>query len=321
MDEALDAIVVGAGPAGLAAALTLGRSRRRTLVLDTGDPRNAPADEMHNFFSRDGEPPAQVRAIAREQIAAYPTVEFRDVGAVKARAEDDGFVFTLADGTTARARRVLLATGLADELPQIPGLDELWGKSVFHCPYCHGYELAGQSVGVVGAAPHTVKLALQLTRLAGPIAVLANGGELDGGDGAKLAQHDVAIHADPIARVHGRDGRLEAVEFADGERLDLDALYVSPKLSQRSDLAKQLGCARFEDDLVEVDELGRTSVPGVFAAGDMARRSSLPGPAAAVIAAAASGTMAAAALDQDLVAAQFGLPALHAPERAAVPAG
>ena len=321
MDEGYDAIVVGAGPAGLAAALTLGRSRRRTLVLDTGNPRNAPAEEMHNFFSRDGEPPAQVRAIAREQVERYPTVEFRDVGAERVVPEDGAFIFALADGGAARAQRVLLATGLADELPPIPGLAELWGRAVFHCPYCHGYELAGQAVGVVGSGAPIARLAPQLTRLAGAIRVLTNGAALDDDARALLDEHGVPVEPTPIARVHGTDGRLEALEFAGGERLALDALYVSPKLRQRSDLAEQLGCARLDDGLVEVDDLGRTSVPGVFAAGDMARRAGMPGPAAAVIAAAAGGAVAAAALHQDLVSSDFGMPALHAPAPQGAAAG
>lgn len=294
-----DVIVAGAGPAGLQAAQTLGRVRRSVLLLDTNQGRNAPAAHMHNFLTRDGTPPAELRAMGRDELARYPTVEVREAGAVAARAVEGGFAVELADGSTTRARRLLLATGLADELPAIDGLAERWGRSVFHCPYCHGFETAGLSVGVLGASEPVVALAFMLTRLAGDVTLFT--------DGAQPAREvpGITVHRERVQRAEGAGGGLERVLLEDGTEVACDALFLAPVLRQRSPLAEQLGCRRYEDGLVEVDDLGRTSVPGVSAAGDMARRAGQPGPAAAVIAAAASGLVAAAALDKGLLAEEL----------------
>ncbi len=170
-----DAIVVGGGPAGLSAALTLGRVRRTTLVLDSGDYRNATAEHAHNLFTRDGTPPAELRWIARAQLDTYPTVEIESGVAEHAEPIGDGFEVRLADGPTRSGRRLLLATGLADELPDIAGLGDLWGRSVFHCPYCHGYEVRDQAIAVIGSGPRYADLALHLRRLSDDVVLCSNG--------------------------------------------------------------------------------------------------------------------------------------------------
>ncbi len=184
----------------------------------------------------------------------------------------------------------------------------MWGRSAFHCPYCHGHECTGKQVAVLGAQPARVRLALQLSRFAGHVALCTGGEPLDPAAQATLRKHGVAVHCEPVARLEGTDGRLEQIVFDDGTSLAREAVFVVNVPRQRSDLAERLGCASFADGCVEVDEFARTSVPGVYAAGDMARRASVPMPMAAVIAAAASGTVAAAVLDQDLLSADFGLP-------------
>ncbi|MGW4425130.1 NAD(P)/FAD-dependent oxidoreductase [Streptosporangium sp. NPDC004631] len=304
-----DVVIVGGGPAGMAAALALGRVHRTVLLIDTGEGRNAAADNVHNFLTRDGTPPAELRRLGREELVAYRTVQTRTEMVTDARVLDgDGFQLDLSDGGTAAARRLLLATGLADELPGPRGVEALWGRSAFHCPYCHGYECTGKQVAVLGTDQARIRLALQLSRFAADVVLCTGGRPLDPAAQAALASHGVAVRCETIARLEGTGGRLEQIVFENGPSLARDAVFVVNVPRQRSDLADRLGCATFTDGCVEVNEFGQTSVPGVYAAGDMARRSGVPMPMAAVIAAAASGTVAAAVIDQDLLCADFGLP-------------
>lgn len=305
-----DVIVVGGGPAGLSAALTLGRAVRTTLVLDSGDYRNAPAAEMHNFLTRDGTPPQELRRVAREELACYPTVQIREVAATAAEpASDGGFQVRLSDGGTEHARRLLLATGLVDDLPPIEGLADLWGRGVYHCPYCHGYEVRNHSIAVIGSGPRYAELAVHLRRFSNDVVWCSNGPvEVPEAMLGLLAGHGVAVREEPIARLAARDGHLQAVEFAAGAPLPRQTVFAAGSHGQRSPLPAQLGCDGFDDGTIEVDDFGRTSVPGVYAAGDMARRASFPMPAAAVVAAAASGTIAAVVIDKELLWTDTGLP-------------
>jgi thioredoxin reductase len=298
-----DVIVVGGGPAGLSAALTLGRARRTTLVLDSGEYRNATAAHAQNVFTRDGTPPEDLRRIGRDQLGAYPTVTLLAATAEDAREVEGGFEVRLGDGSTRRARRLLLASGMADELPDIEGLAELWGTSVFHCPYCHGYEVRDRPIAVIGSDDRYAELTLHLARFS-PDVVLCGHGPLEVGDEVRrlLDRHGVEVREEPIARLVAKDDVLDRIEFSSGEPLSREAVFCSFTLRQRSPLPQRLGCVRFDDDAVEVDDFGRTSVDGVFAAGDLARRAAMPMPFAAVIVAAASGTIAGAAVDKDLLA-------------------
>jgi thioredoxin reductase len=318
-----DAIIVGGGPAGLAAALTLGRSHRRVLLLDAGQGRNAPAAAVHNLLANDGTPPAQLRRIGREQLGRYPGVQLREGTVDGAHAlGEDGFRLRLRGGEDVEARRLLLATGLADELPAIDGLAALWGRSAFHCPYCHGFEVTGRRLAVLGAAPERVRLALHLTRFTDDLVLCSNGEPLDGDLAELLAGNGVPVRGEPVTRLEGDGGRLERVVLERGAPLERDAVFIPTVLHQRSDLAGRLGCALLPDGCVEVDEFARTSVPRVYAAGDMAHRATLPMPIAAVSAASASGALAGAMLDQDLVGTDFGLPAPgSAPRPRTAPAG
>ncbi|WP_327092249.1 NAD(P)/FAD-dependent oxidoreductase [Nonomuraea sp. NBC_01738] len=304
-----DVIIVGGGPAGMSAALALGRVHRAVLLVDTGEGRNTAAENVHNFLTRDGTPPAELRELGREELAGYPTVRTRTGTITGVRVPDEGgFQLDLSGGGTARARRLLLATGLSDELPGPLGVRALWGRSAFHCPYCHGYECTGKRVAVLGTDPARVRLALQLSRFAAEVTLCTEGRPLDPGARATLETYGIAVRCEAIARLEGTDGQLEQIVFESGPPLAGDAVFVVNVTRQRSDLAARLGCVSFADGCVEVNEFGQTSVPGVYAAGDMARRASVPVPMAAVIAAAASGTVAAAVLDQDLLSADFDLP-------------
>ena len=318
-----DAIIVGGGPAGLAAALTLGRSHRRVLLLDAGQGRNAPASAVHNLLAHEGTPPEELRRIGRDQLTRYPGVELRQATVDGAHAlADEGFRLQLGGGERVEARRLLLATGLADELPAIDGLAPLWGRSAFHCPYCHGFEVSGRRLAVLGAGPERVRLALQLTRFTNDLVLCTDGEPLDPKLAELLAANGVRVLRQPVARFEGGDGRLERIVLKSGEPLDRDAVFIATVLHQRSDLAGRLGCAMLPDGCVEVDEFAGTSVARVYAAGDMAHRAALPRPFAAVSWASASGTLASAMLDQELVATAFKLQAPDSRQRPqATPAG
>ncbi|MEV0421172.1 NAD(P)/FAD-dependent oxidoreductase [Streptosporangium canum] len=304
-----DVVIVGGGPAGMAAALTLGRAHRAVLLLDAGEGRNAPAGAVHNFLTRDGTPPSELRELGREELSAYPSVQIRTETVTGVSVADEGgFDLDVSDGGTANARRLLLATGLADELPGPRGVAALWGRSAFHCPYCHGYECTGKPVAVIGAEPARVRLALQLSRFATDVALCTGGEPLDPASRAKLESNGVTVRCEAIARLEATGDRLEQIVFESGRPLARDAVFVVNVPRQRSDLAVRLGCTSFADGCVEVNEFGQTSVPGVYAAGDMARRATVPMPLAAVISAAAAGTVAGAVIDQDLLCADFDLP-------------
>ncbi|MFD0362320.1 NAD(P)/FAD-dependent oxidoreductase [Nocardia sp. GCM10030253] len=304
-----EVIVVGGGPAGLSAALTLGRAHRRVLVLDSGHPRNAPAGAVHNFFTRDGVPPAELRAIGRDQLTIYPTVEVRDGAATGVAHGDRGFIVQLADGTKAEAKRLLLASGLVDQLPDISGIAELWGRAVFHCPYCHGFESSQRPIAVIGGEPERIRLALHLSRFSADIVLCTNGSaDVSPSAAQAMSAAGVTVRCERITGFEAAGDTLHALAFQDGSALPREVAFVASTWTQRSALPALLGCATFPDCTVQVDEFHRTSVPGVYAAGDMARRPTVPIPLAAVVAAAASGTIAGSVLDQDLISDDFQLP-------------
>ena len=227
-----------------------------------------------------------------------------EVQAATANGDHKGFAVTLADGSREAARRLLLATGVVDQLPPIPDLAELWGRGVFNCPYCDGWEVRDQPLAVLGADPRAFQLALHLTRWSRDVAWCSNG-PLPDVDRALLAVRGVRVREEPITRLEGADGRLERVVFTGGAPLDRRAAFLHAPTRQRSDLPAQLGCVLLEDSAVSVGDLGQTTVPGVFAAGDMARRPTMPLPGAQVVVAAAEGAMAAVAIDQDLAQADL----------------
>ncbi|MBM0233577.1 NAD(P)/FAD-dependent oxidoreductase [Micromonospora sp. STR1_7] len=305
-----DVIVIGGGPAGLSAALCLGRTHRSTLVLDTDEGRNAPAQNVHNFFTQDGTPPTEVRRIGAEQLGHYPSVRLQvaEVSGVE-RDGAEAFAVTLADGQVEHGRRLLLATGLADDLPAIDGIAPLWGRSAFHCPYCHGYEVSGHPIAVLGGTPDRVRLAVHLSRFTDDIVLCTDGPvEWPAPITGALEKAGVEVRTERVTAVRADGPELRAIQFETGPELERSAMFIKTVLRQRSPIAAQLGCAIFPDDAVEVNEFGQTSVPGVYAAGDMARRPTVPMPVSAVVVAAASGTIAAGIIDQDLLSADFDLP-------------
>ncbi len=267
--ERYDTVIVGGSNAGLSAALMLGRGRRRVLVCDTGVPTNAPAHEAHGFFTRDGTPPSELVRIGREQLRPYD-VELRHVAVTGATSDDAGFVVTLADGTTVQTRTVLLATGVAQVFPAIEGIAERWGESVNQCPYCHGWEVRDQPLAVYATGDHGFQYALMIANWSRDIVALTDGpAAFTDAQWATLKAREIAVHEGRIARLEGPGRTLTEIVFADGSRLPRHALFLAPGKRQHSDLAAQLGCAHTLDGSVQVNAFGLTSVPGVYAAGDM----------------------------------------------------
>jgi thioredoxin reductase len=271
-----DAIIVGGSFAGLSAAMYIARARRSVCVIDTGYPRNRFAAHAHGFFAQDGTEPGTILATARSQVAAYPTVTFVQGEATHATRETDGFTITLATGEVLEAARLVLAFGISDELPPIPGLAERWGKSVLHCPYCHGYEVSGQQLGVLFVSPMSINQALLIAEW-GPTTLYLNGAsEPDDASLAQLQQHGVAIEPSPVRALHGEGTRLAGIELVDGRTAAVDALYLGPRTRLNSAIASQLGC-ELEDGsfgpVIRTDPQKMTTVQGVYAAGDITRSS------------------------------------------------
>jgi thioredoxin reductase len=296
----LDVVVVGGGPAGLQAALTLGRMRRRVVLLDSGSYRNGTVHHMHNFLGHDGDAPAQLRAAARTDVARYPTVEVRN-GTVRGIASrDSGWEVALDDGARLRTRKVLLATGLRDELPDTPGLEELWGDVVAHCPYCHGYELLDQPVAVLGSGPHVPMLSALLSRIASRVVVLTDGAALDEQTTSQLRKLGVDVREETVTAVERAEAGASVV-LASGPREEVGGIFAKPQQSQAAPFVPELGVELLPSGGVRIDEFGRTSVAGIYAAGDMAHLPSLPMPLASVLNAASAGQVAASAANQDLL--------------------
>ncbi|WP_353643166.1 NAD(P)/FAD-dependent oxidoreductase [Mesorhizobium sp. WSM2239] len=269
-----DLIVVGGSFAGLSAATQVARARRRVLVIDGGKPRNRFAVHSHGFLGQDGRTPAEILGEARRQLLAYPTVTMVDEYAEKAEAANDGFVVALEDGKTFEGARLLLATGVRDTLPDIPGLQEQWGKTVLHCPYCHGYEAAGGPLGVLAVGAVSMHQALLIPDW-GDVTLFTNDAfEPDAEQMRALEARRVKLERARIAACEA-DGADELVMVLDdGRTVRVKALFTAPRTSMASPLAEQLGCTFTEGGLgpiIKVDELQQTSVPGVYAAGDAAR--------------------------------------------------
>jgi thioredoxin reductase len=303
MDENYDVVVVGGGAAGLAAAVVLARSRRSVLVIDAGDPRNAPASHVHNFLTREGTPPGEIYAVGREEVAHYGGhVETGRVTGLSRPGER--FLVQIGDRAVT-ARRLLVATGARDELPQVPGLAERWGIDVLHCPYCHGWEVRGQRIGILATGPNAMHQALLFHQLSDHVTMLAHTApELSGEEREQLGALGIPVIHGTVTRVEAGDGGLTGVRLADGTRVGMDALVVAPRITARAELLAPLGLVPSEVTMggqvigtqIDADPSGATSVPGVWVAGNLAAIQ------AQVISAAAAGLMAGAVINADLAA-------------------
>ncbi len=290
-----DVIIVGAGPAGLSAALMLGRCRRRVLVCDTGRPRNAASRAMHGYLSRDGVDPAEFLKIAREQMQKYETVELRDAEVINAECNAGRFHVTLRDGIRLAARKLLIATGVVDNLPSIPGFRELYGLGVFHCPYCDGWEVRDQPLAVYGRGERGVGLALELTAWSRDIVLCTDGpSEIGAEDLSRLTRNGIAVRSERITRLEG-SGAVERVVFDSGETLARRAVFFTTGQTQQSELARTLGCEINEKGTVRTGKYETTHLAGLYVAGDASRAVQW------VVVAAAEGAEAAFAINTDLL--------------------
>ena len=291
-DGLFDVLIAGGGPSGLQAALTLGRARKRVLVADGGPRRNGPAEHMNNFVSRDGIAPADFRREARAELAKYPNVSFRDERIETLTGSRGDF-----HAGPIRARRVLLATGLIDHLPELEGLPPLWGHSVFQCPYCHGWEAQGRRWGYYApdaTGPHVGLFVTQLRGWSGEVTLFTD--KLADDVRVKLLAAKVEIEGGAVTRLVGTGHQLEAVELAGGRRVACEALLMHPPQKQ-VELVRALGVALDDEGFVKTDPMTReTSIPGIYAAGDLTTRGQ------AAVLAAAAGMQAAAAINAELTA-------------------
>ncbi|MGI8744114.1 MAG: NAD(P)/FAD-dependent oxidoreductase [Bryobacteraceae bacterium] len=289
-----DAIIVGGGPAGLSAALVLGRSRRRVLLCDSGHYRNAVSGGVHNFFTRDGTPPAEMLRLGREQLQQYG-VEIREAEVQGACPDGEGFLVTLSDGTQLCSRKLLLATGVKDRLPQIPGIERFYGTSVHHCPYCDGWEWRDQPLAIYGRKQHGYALACALLNWSKDIVLLTDGSPgLTVKQRGDLGRLRVPVKAEHVARLEGTGGRLERIVFESGSSIERRAMFFSTGQDPRYDLANRFGCEFTGKGAVKTDRKGNTNVPGLYVAGDAAREVQF------VIVAAAEGATAGMAINEAL---------------------
>ena len=291
-EQSYDVAVVGGGAAGLSAALVLGRARRRVAVIDAGEPRNAPAAHMQGFLSRDGMPPAELLAAARSEILGYGVEIIYD----RVIEITNGFTLSLAGSPALTARRLLLATGAVDQLPDIPGARERWGRDFLHCPYCHGWEVRDQPIGVINTGPGSVDYAHLLRQWSSQLVFFTHTDPVTSTERQLLDARDIQVVDGQIAGLSIVNDRLDAVLLTDGAPIPRAALFIRPVLRARDDsLIRSLGFDVDECGLVKVDATGRTTVPGVWAAGNASN------PRAQVITAAGEGSAAAIDINNDLV--------------------
>ena len=291
-----DVTIIGAGPAGLSAALILGRCCRTVAVFDSGRPRNAVSQAMHGFLTRDGTPPLEFLRMARAELRQYDTVTIRDAEVVSAECQESRFVVTLGAGEQITSRKLLIATGVVDNIPEIARVREFYGRSVFHCPYCDAWELRDQPLAVYGNGERGVGLSLELTGWSRDVVLCTDGpSEIDAQGQERLTRQGISVREERIAQLEGRDGLLSAIAFTDGTKLARRAMFFTTGQAQRSSLLLQLGCEFNEKGTVPTGKYETTHLPGLFVAGDASRAVQW------VVVAASEGAEAAFAINTDLL--------------------
>ncbi|MFC3494013.1 NAD(P)/FAD-dependent oxidoreductase [Glycomyces rhizosphaerae] len=298
--EQYDVVVIGGGAAGLNGALMLGRARRSVAVIDAGEPRNAPAEGVHGLLGREGMPPSELLEIGRGEVRQYGG-HVVDGAVTSANPTRDGFAVALADGREVKARKLLVTTGLVDRLPEIPGLAEHWGKDLVHCPYCHGWEVRDQAIGIVATGPMSMHGALLFRQWTADLVLFTNDRlALPPEELEKLKARGTRIVDGPIERIESEDGRIRGVRMANGEFVERTVLATSSRMEARAGFLKDLGLKAVEHssgagEHVPADPVGRTEVPGVWVAGNVTDLMAQVG------AAAAAGAMAGAQINMELV--------------------
>lgn len=293
--QLLDVAIIGGGPAGLNAALVLGRARKNVAVIDEGRPRNAVTREAHGFLTRDGISPGEFRRIAKEQISAYPSVSLVEDTAVSIAGGDGQFQITTAQGTTFASKKLLFAVGMKDRPLDIPGLKEVYGKSAFVCPYCDGWELRDQPLVIINKGADIMHFAPLISGWTSNFTFCTNGpDELTDAQREELQRHQVPVFDSPIRHIDAQDGIVQQVILEDGTAIPCRGIFFKPDLVTGSELPRAIGCDMTEAGIVVVDEFDKTTVPGVYSAGDVSSRFNQ------AIAAASMGSLAAAMINSEL---------------------
>ncbi|HAA13837.1 MAG TPA: pyridine nucleotide-disulfide oxidoreductase [Cytophagales bacterium] len=301
-DSPFEVIILGGSYAGLSAAMALGRSLRKTLIIDGGKPCNRQTPHSHNFLTQDGVAPHEIASIAREQVAEYDTITFVEDFALHGKQVSEGFEIETRSGKMYVGKKLILATGIRDELPSIPGLAECWGISVIHCPYCHGYEYRGQKTGLFANGDHAAHMAPMIRNLTDDLTILTHGpADFSTEQRGLFESHNIGLLETPISEVVHEGGHLRQVLFQNGESLRLDALYAAVPFTQHSAIPNELGCAFTEAGYIQVDAMQKATVEGVYACGDNTT------PMRSVANAVASGNIAGAVVNRELVMEQFGV--------------
>ena len=293
-----DVVVVGGGPAGLSAALMLGRCRRRVLVCDLCEPRNRETRALHGYLTRDGTPPLELLDLGRRELPAYD-VEVRHIGVTGAVSDGDHYRVALADGGEERAKYLLIATGVVDDLPGVRGFEECYGRSVFHCPYCDGWEWRDKRIAAFGRGRHAIGLALGLRTWSRDTVLCTDGEPLGRHGRERLARNGIAVRTETIAHLEHQDGQLTAIGFQSGDRLARDVVFFTTGQHPQSELATQLGCSLTHRGTVRTGTLCDTNVPRVFVAGDASRDAQF------IVVAASEGVKAAVAINKALQAEEL----------------
>jgi len=293
--QLLDAVIIGGGPAGLNAALMLGRARKHVAVIDEGKPRNAVTRETHGFLTRDGVSPFEFRRIAKEELGAYPSVTIVEDTALSVAGEDGNFQIETAQGNLYASKKLLFAVGMKDRPLDIPGLAEVYGKSAFVCPYCDGWELRDEPLVVIVKGADLMHFAPLISGWTNRFTVCTNGpAGLTDDQREELRRHQVPLFESPILNIESNEGIVRQVVLEDGTSIPCRGIFFKPELTTGSDLPQAIGCRLTEDGMVVVDDFGKTTVPGVYSAGDAASRLHQ------AVAAAAKGAFTAAALNNEL---------------------
>lgn len=295
-----EVIIIGGSYSGLSAAMSLGRTRRNVLVIDSGKPCNRHTPHSHNFITHDGETPAAISAKAKEQVLTYPTVSFLKDKAISAVKTETGFEVTTENNTKLSAKKLLFASGITDIMPNIEGFEDCWAISVVHCPYCHGYEIRDKKTGIFANGDAAWHYALLVSQMTKDLTIFTNGkAEFTAEQLQKLQEYNIAVTEDKVVKIKHQKGYMEELVFQDSTYHALEALYYKPPFVQHTNIPAELGCAINEQGYITVDEMQKTSIPGIYAAGDCTsmKRS--------VAGAVATGNMAGAAINMELSMESF----------------
>lgn len=295
-----DVIIVGGSYAGLSAAMALGRSLRKVLVIDAGKPCNRQTPHSHNFLTQDGKTPSEIAAVAKEQVEKYDTVSFLSDYAIQGRKTDHGFEILTEKGEVLEGKKLIFATGVKDLMPPIPGFADCWGISVIHCPYCHGYEVRDQKTGVFASGEFAFEYAKMITNWTKNLTLFTQGeSTLTKEQADKLMGKGVKIVETKLVEIDHTDGKLRQLMMEDGSTMPLTAMYAKADFVQNSDIPSNLGCVTNSNGFLDVDMMQKTSVPGVFACGDSTQMFRT------VSYAVSAGTMAGAACNKELIDEEF----------------